>query len=322
MQELHRIQKTMYMKATQPKRTGNATRWHFDYDSSDWYREMQRAIQTFDVFEWSGEGYKQDKLEYEDWTHIHENVAVPQPSAKFTNYVEGTKYPSLPLVLPGITTILKHLRADRVPKPWIAGAVLQLTPNTVQARKRFEKDVHDRFVANLPPEALKLMVIATLLDPRFKSFEFPLHGGRQCALQTLRQEFTSKWERARAEQPVAKPAPQKTDDFGALFGCADVASSSSVAASVAHSLSELEEYLEQPPAPNQTDVLSYWREQTQWPSLQRMARQYLCMPATSAGVERLFSRASLTYGDLRTCLSEENLSNILFAAYNYDPSLH
>ena len=46
------------------------------------------------------------------------------------------------------------------------------------------------------------------------------------------------------------------------------------------------------------------------------------MPATSAGVERLFSRASLTYGDLRTCLSEENLSNILFAAYNYDPSLH
>ena len=209
-----------------------------------------------------------------------------------------------------------------MPKPWIAGAVLQLTPNTVQARKCFEKDVHDRFVANLPPEALKLMVIATLLDPRFKSFEFPLHGGRQCALQTLRQEFTSKWERARGEQPVAKPAPQKTDDFAALFGCADVASSSFVAASVAHSLSELEEYLEQPPAPNQTDVLSYWREQTQWPSLQRMARQDLCVPATSAGVERLFSRASLTYGDLRTCLSEENLSNILFAAYNYDPSLH
>ena len=185
MQELHRIQKTLYLKPTQPKRTGNATRWHFDYDSSDWYREMQRAIQTFAVFEWSGEAYKQDKLEYEDWTHIHENVAVLQPSAKFINYVEGTKYPCLPLVLPGITTILKHLRADTVLKPWIAGAVLQLTPNTVQARKCFEKDVHDRFVANLPPEALKLMVIATLLDPRFKSFEFPLHGGRQCALQTL-----------------------------------------------------------------------------------------------------------------------------------------
>ena len=195
-----------------------------------------------------------------------------QRSAKFTKYVEGTKYPSLPLVLPGITTILKHLRADTVPEPWIAGAVLQPTPNTVEARKCFEKDVHDRCVANLPPEALKLLVIATLLDPRFKSFEFPLHGGRQCALQTLRQEFTSKWERARAEQPVAKPAHQKTDDFSALFECADDASSSSVAASVAHSLSELEQYLGQPPAPNQTDALSYWGEQTQWPSLQRMAR--------------------------------------------------
>ena len=41
-------------------------------------------IQTFDVFEFSGEGYKQDKLEYEDWTHIHKNVAVLQLSAEFT----------------------------------------------------------------------------------------------------------------------------------------------------------------------------------------------------------------------------------------------
>ena len=76
------------------------------------------------------------------------------------------------------------------------------------------------------------------------------------------------------------------------------------------------------PRPSVPTYLPTWREETQLPSLQRMARQYVCVPATSAGVERLFSRASLTYGDLRTCLSEENLSNILFAAYNYDPSLH
>ena len=42
---------------------------------------------------------------------------------------------------------------------------------------------------NLSPDVRRLLVISTLLDPRFKSFEFPLHGGRVCALRLLRAEW-------------------------------------------------------------------------------------------------------------------------------------
>ena len=51
-------------------------------------------------------------------------------------------------------------------------------------------------------------------------------------------------------------------------------------------------------APKQTEILGWWKEKTMWPKLQLMARQYLAVPATSAGVERLFSKASLVYDDL------------------------
>ena len=52
-------------------------------------------------------------------------------------------------------------------------------------------------------------------------------------------------------------------------------------------------YLTSPQLPfHATDVLEWWRWQRHvFPDLSRMAQQYLAAPASSAGVERLFSRA-------------------------------
>ena len=56
---------------------------------------------------------------------------------------------------------------------------------------------------------------------------------------------------------------------------------------------------------------------TQWPHHRRMARQYLAFPATSAGVERLFSKAGLTFDDLRNQLNAGTLEDMLFSVENY-----
>ena len=48
-----------------------------------------------------------------------------------------------------------------------------------------------------------------------------------------------------------------------------------------------------------------------------MVRQYLSVLATSAGVERLFSKATLVYDDLAQAMKEETLGYALFASYNY-----
>ena len=65
----------------------------------------------------------------------------------------------------------------------------------------------------------------------------------------------------------------------------------------------------------------WWKTKSTWPKLQLMARQYLAVPATSAGVERLFSKASLTHGDLAEAMKEETLSFALFASYIYAPKV-
>ncbi len=80
---------------------------------------------------------------------------------------------------------------------------------------------------------------------------------------------------------------------------------------------EAEVYLSLPQLDNNTlrdeDVLDWWKiHQTMFPNLSRMARQFLALPASSAGVERLFSRSGEMHGDKRKRLKEETLQSLLF----------
>ena len=53
-----------------------------------------------------------------------------------------------------------------------------------------------------------------------------------------------------------------------------------------------------------------------WPALSKMAKQYLAAPASSAGVERIFSAAGKMHSDLRKSMSDDSLKHSLFAAFN------
>jgi hypothetical protein len=66
------------------------------------------------------------------------------------------------------------------------------------------------------------------------------------------------------------------------------------------------------------DILKWWKEHetSLGHDLGRMARQFLAIPATSAAVERLFSKAGLNHGDLRKSTHEVTLQHILMAAVN------
>ncbi len=60
------------------------------------------------------------------------------------------------------------------------------------------------------------------------------------------------------------------------------------------------------------DLLDWWRTRSaMWPNLSRMATQLLALPATSGGVEIIFSAGAMN-GDLRKRLKEETFSLQLF----------
>ena len=65
------------------------------------------------------------------------------------------------------------------------------------------------------------------------------------------------------------------------------------------------------------DVLAWWKaKETKWPALAKMVKQYFAAPASSAGVERVFSAAGKMHGDLQKSAKDTTLEHSLFAAFN------
>ena len=52
------------------------------------------------------------------------------------------------------------------------------------------------------------------------------------------------------------------------------------------------------------------------PIIARMARQYLGRPASSAGVERMFSKAGKLHDDLKASQADDSLEHALLASAN------
>ena len=62
-----------------------------------------------------------------------------------------------------------------------------------------------------------------------------------------------------------------------------------------------------------SDALKWWRaEAPKYPNLARLARRVLCVPATSAPSERLFSVAGLTVSKNRSRLSDNAVTLLVF----------
>jgi hypothetical protein len=77
---------------------------------------------------------------------------------------------------------------------------------------------------------------------------------------------------------------------------------------------ELQLYFSLPDASLDTDPLKWWpKHEKLLPSLSRMARQFLGVPASSAAVERLFSGVGQDFSKQRQCMSEETLEEVTWA---------
>ena len=181
--------------------------------------------------------------------------------------------------------------------------------------------------------------LATALDPCFKNLDFEglelwLDGSltKVSILQWLRGAWVDPVKgwiptpeegegTATSSQVMAADAGQKRKR-GLMSGlmCTNSSPSRQPTSSTTHSplVDQLDMYLNMPQQPyGQCNVLSWWREQRHiLPDLSRMARQYLAAPASSAGVERLFSRAGRYHDARKKCTTDEHIESMLIAAVN------
>ena len=85
-------------------------------------------------------------------------------------------------------------------------------------------------------------------------------------------------------------------------------------------LDELEQYLaDKEETDTDIDVLLWLKlKEAKWPALAKMVKQYFSAPASSGGVERVFSAAGNMHGDLQKSAKDSSFKHTLFACFNTD----
>jgi hypothetical protein len=88
---------------------------------------------------------------------------------------------------------------------------------------------------------------------------------------------------------------------------------------VDHVKEECQKYASEKHASRDSDPLKWWAvNASHYPSLSVLAKKYLCVPATSAPSERVFSAAGLTVSHTRNSLSPSTVDSLLFLSKNFD----
>ena len=76
-------------------------------------------------------------------------------------------------------------------------------------------------------------------------------------------------------------------------------------------------YCEEGLVPEDSDILEYWKtNRKKFPLLGRLARKFLCIPASSATSEQVFSRAGNAVSEQRTNLSIDNIEMLVYMKKN------
>lgn len=226
----------------------------------------------------------------------------------------GEKYVTLPLVIVSFNLLLDKIES----------MVIQLDekPNRCEVDERLIlgfQAARDKMLKHYK-KSNWIYCSSLILDPRHKAQTFDMTlWGKQIKTESLLKfnelykEYKSfhsvnkSLESPRNENKVCEyDEDEDVIDFEKLYACP---STSSGSGSYLQGLvmDEFEEYLSKPRAASSEDILEWWRtHETEYPTLSKMARDFLSIPATSVPAERLFSKASLVIRKHRNRLSDES----------------
>ena len=121
-------------------------------------------------------------------------------------------------------------------------------------------------------------------------------------------------------EDIPTPPPAKrhrfdpSDDFDFM---SEYTSSDPVTEGAAAAVNEVANYLAQPCTDPHSDPLQYWKGQKcNYPNLAQLACRFLCVPASSAPVERLFSIGGKVFRPERCSLSDAVFELLMFIRSN------
>ncbi|KAK1889339.1 Zinc finger BED domain containing protein 1 [Dissostichus eleginoides] len=179
-------------------------------------------------------------------------------------------------------------------------------------------------------ESQTALTLSTLLDPRFKTIGFYNQVQAAASVKRLTAFCTQLRKNAQPDTPTeeqpstsAQPAPANVDNPSStglnLWETLDRDASEARTArnATADATVEVQRYMTDPPLERSKDPLAYWVDhQNVYPNLFKLAKQFLCMPASSVPSERVFSKCGEILSKKRNRLNPKTVEKIMFLNKN------
>ena len=199
----------------------------------------------------------------------------------------------------------------------------------LSAVRRFKQTVAGELERRFAPTTLEtarsLPVVCATVDPRYAHLSFLSVEQRQIA----HEEVIGRMESIQAtklrngkecadsnKQANGPRAKRKKKDSAMHF----LLGTQSESESIGTCSDEMECFLKQPSVDPDLNALEWWREKAEeYPTLSEVAKQLLCIPATSVPSERIFSTSGNIVTKKRASLKPEIMDILVFLNKNLPP---
>ncbi|XP_064816522.1 uncharacterized protein LOC135533058 [Oncorhynchus masou masou] len=220
-----------------------------------------------------------------------------------------------------------------IPSVSVLKLMLQQEGSSTQGINTLRKTMLDSLTRRFSKaEETKCLVLATVLDPRYKSYAFSSGTTPEKATEWLKEEselLRKPNPRATAERtseeedtdPGAKRQRVQVDQPPSLVDSlyARILGSQQGRAGVQGSFDiELERYLTEPVIDRKSGLpLEWWKQnEFRFQSLAPLAKKFLCPPPSSVPSERVFSEVEIIYDKWRSRLTGDQADKLCFLHYN------
>ena len=303
------------------------TRWWSTFNM------LERLIRLKSYFPLVGDVGPSD----EQWIQIYDLQDILKPFRYFQQVLEGQKYVTISLVVFIVFSIRKGLQelVDNSPLESFKNKVgkdLLLDFNIRHGDGTQVISANDtRALRNRQVGIPKFTIIAAALDPRTKDLtgiplqEIPKIWDwiRICLITEYREEHPNT---AILVPPVIVVPPVVDDPGNNIFEGLQLITEPTIpltSISIEELITnEVDKFSACPSTKlcdQKDDPLKWWKDNAfMYPHLAVLARRFLCIPATSAPSERVFSTAGLTIAKDRASMLPDNANNLVFLHDNYD----
>ncbi len=248
-----------------------------------------------------------------DRTILEDLVEILTPFETATHCIQGDKVITSSMIVPCIR-VLKSTVEDLSHK--YTSRFVTTLKSSINKRLSMYEDI-DEFL------------LASALDPRFKLkwcssneclrikglLVSKLHYESQPSTSASLMSHTQVIEKANEPaEPSSCPQPPPHKKMKTFFDdllIADKVSSSSIVDA------NVDEYLQAPLLPQEENPLEFWKvNEMKYPTLAKLVPVHLCIPASSAPVERLFSIAGKVFRPDRCRLKDKTFEELMFIRCN------